>query len=77
MDRNHLLSLMKKIKADRNHLAEIFGYAGIALILLAFFVYLFYPLWRESTWVMNLSFGIIGTFLVSLAVILQLRKIEP
>jgi hypothetical protein len=65
---------MKKITVDKDRLAEGLGFAGIASVLLALFVYLFYPSYRESTWVMNLSFIIIGTFLVLLAVFLHLKK---
>jgi predicted branched-subunit amino acid permease len=67
---------MKKTKIDSARLVEVFGYAGIGLVLLAFFVYLFYPLWRESTWVMNLYFGIIGTSLILTAIILHFKKIK-
>jgi hypothetical protein len=62
------------IIVDKDRLAEGLGFVGIALMLLALFVYLVYPSYRESTWVMNLSFIIIGTFLVSLAVFLYFKK---
>jgi hypothetical protein len=65
---------MKNITIDKDRSAEGLGYAGIALVLLALFVYLFYPSYRESTWVMNLSFIIIGTFLVLLAVFFHFKK---
>jgi len=65
---------MKKVKTDIDRLVGGLGGAGGALVLSAFFNYLFYPLWRESTWVMNLSFGIIGTCLVLAAVFIHLKN---
>jgi hypothetical protein len=65
---------MKKTKTGRDRLVGGLGGAGGALALSAFLNYLFYPSWRESTWVMNLSFGIIGTFLVLSAVFVHLKK---
>jgi hypothetical protein len=65
---------LKKTKTDRDRLVGGLGGAGGALVLIAFFNYLFYPSWWESIWVMNLSFGIIGTFLVLSAVFIHLKK---
>jgi len=65
---------MKKVKTDRDRLIGALGGAGGALALIAFFNYLFYPSWRESTWVMNLFFGIIGTCLILAAVFVHVKR---
>ncbi len=65
---------MSEKQKTNSHLVGGFGGAGGALILSAFFNYLFYPTWRESTMIMNLSFGIIGTLFILTAVFLHLKK---
>jgi hypothetical protein len=66
--------MSEKQKTDRDRLVGGLGGAGGALILSAFFNYLFYPSWRESTLVMNLSFVIIGTLFILTAVFINLKK---
>jgi hypothetical protein len=65
---------MSENRKTNRHLVGGFGGAGGALILSAFFNYLFYPSWRESTLVMNLSFVIIGTLFILTAVFINLKK---
>jgi hypothetical protein len=66
--------MSEKQKTDRDRLVGGLGGAGGALMLSAFFNYLFYPSWRESTLVMNLSFVIIGTLFILTAVFINLKK---
>jgi hypothetical protein len=66
--------ISEKRKPDRDCLVGGLGGAGGALMLSAFFNYLLYPSWRESTLLMNLSFGIIGTLFILTAVFMHLKK---
>jgi hypothetical protein len=59
---------------DRNPLVEALGGAGGALVLTAFFNYLFYGSWWRSIWLMNSSFGIVGVLLIFAAVTVHSKK---
>jgi multisubunit Na+/H+ antiporter MnhB subunit len=64
---------MKKAKTDRDRLIGGLGGAGGALLFTVLFEYLSNPSWRESNWLLYLSFVIIGTSLVLAAVFLSLK----
>ena len=65
---------MKKAKTGRDRLIGGLGGSGGALALSALLDYLFYPSWRESTQIITLSLGIIGTCLVLVAVFIHLKN---
>jgi hypothetical protein len=68
-----LVRLMSNTK-NRNRLVGALGGAGGALVLTAFFNYLFYGSWWESIWLMNSSFGIIGALLIFAALTIRSKK---
>jgi len=65
---------VKKAKTDRDRLIGALGGAGGALLLSVFFNYFLEPSWRESIWLMNLCFVVIGASLVLAAVFINLKK---
>jgi hypothetical protein len=71
---NLAIMLMGKAKTNNDRLVGGLGGAGGTLVLTAFFNYLLYPSSRESTWVMNLSFGIIGTLFILTAFFIHLKN---
>ncbi len=65
---------MKKTKTDKDRLIGGLGGAGGALLLTVLFDYLLNPSWWGSTWLLNLSFVIIGTSLVLVALFIDLKN---
>ena len=65
---------MKKKTTNRERLTIALLGAGGSLIISSFLSYLLYPSRWEEIWVKNLSFIIIGIFLVLLAVFINLRN---
>jgi hypothetical protein len=61
-------------KTDRERMVGALGAGGGSLLLNALTNYLLFPEWRDTVWLMNLSFGLVGTFLILGAVYIHLKK---